>query len=110
MTCANAPRDPGLQPERTILAWRRTGLTAVGVAFAVLKLHGEHGEFPAASIAALVGVVATTMAGLRLRRNRYARDPGHPSPMPTAVVACLCLGISLAALFSGVSIVFDRPR
>ena len=99
MTGVDDSRDPGLQPERTILAWRRTALTAVGVTVSVLKLHGGgHRWLLLAAVAALVGVIAATGAGLWLRRNRYRADPRHHHPAPSSVVVCICLGIPIAAV------------
>lgn len=60
--------DPGLQPERTDLAWRRTALTLVTAACIFLRWMPLHGWFTgtlvAASLLAALGIVAT-------QRRRY---------------------------------------
>ena len=60
-------RDPGLQPERTRLAWQRTALACAGVG--VLLLHGVGG--PIGYIAA--GIVLACAVGFATigRRRRY---------------------------------------
>lgn len=70
-TPSRVPFDPGLQPERTLLAWRRTCLAlAVGSAI-VVRFAGEAiGVF-----AAILGIagVATAAAGYVRASMRYRR-------------------------------------
>ncbi|KUM33523.1 DUF202 domain-containing protein [Arthrobacter sp. EPSL27] len=60
--------DPGLQPERTDLAWRRTALTLVTAACIFLRWMPLHGWFTgtlmAASLLAALGIALT-------QRRRY---------------------------------------
>ena len=113
--------DPGLQPERTALAWRRTGLAlTVGSLIGLRVLPPLLG--PAAYVLAGLGVVAS-IAVLAAAHRRYrrvhrlllaARDDGHtradggstgsPTRVPTtggalpAATAVLALAAGLGAL------------
>jgi hypothetical protein len=81
---SDGPWDPGLQPERTALAWRRTGLAlTVGSLIGLRVLPPLLG--PAAFVLAGLGVVAS-LAVLAAAHRRYrrvhrlllaARDDGH---------------------------------
>lgn len=82
----DGPWDQGLQPERTALAWRRTGLAlAVGSLIGMRVLPPLLG--PAAYVLAGLGVVAS-LAVLAAAHRRYrrvhrlllaaARDAGGP--------------------------------
>lgn len=53
----NTPRDPGLQPERTLLAWRRTSLGLV--ANGILLVASGHGT---SDVRLGLGVVVTILA------------------------------------------------
>jgi putative membrane protein len=118
---SDGPWDPGLQPERTALAWRRTGLAlTVGSLIGLRVLPPLLG--PAAYVLAGLGVVAS-LAVLAAAHRRYrrvhrlllaARDDGHtradggsessPSRVPTtggalpAATAALALAAGLGAL------------
>lgn len=68
---ADGPWDPGLQPERTALAWRRTGLAlTVGSLIGLRVLPPLLG--PAAYVLAGLGVVAS-LAVLAAAHRRYRR-------------------------------------
>lgn len=68
---ADSPFDPGLQPERTLLAWQRT-LLATGVACALaLRFTALH--FGALAIVAGVTGLGLVLAGYFGARYRYRR-------------------------------------
>ncbi|MFJ9987562.1 DUF202 domain-containing protein [Streptomyces globisporus] len=65
-----ADRDPGLQPERTRLAWRRTTLTATVVALLAGRQALHSGAAPPA---ALVAVALSALAWLGFLRVAHRR-------------------------------------
>lgn len=74
--------DPGLQPERTALAWRRTAFSAAVVAALVLRKGIVDGSPVAVSGAACISVVLVA-AALRSRTTR---------PWPAIITAALAVG------------------
>ncbi|MET9660801.1 DUF202 domain-containing protein [Streptomyces sp. NPDC006510] len=96
-------RDPGLQPERTRLAWRRTTLSCTVVALLAVKqaLHGG------ADPAAVVAVSLSALAWLGFLRVAHLRVLGmgtaRPRPLSargalTAAACTIALAVFAAAM------------
>lgn len=93
-------RDPGLQPERTRLAWRRTTLTCTVVA-ALAARQGIEDEVTAGGVLAM-GLSALAWMGFLLVANRRIRAMGGARPpvaltVGGALAAAVCT-VALAAL------------
>ncbi|WP_286258117.1 DUF202 domain-containing protein [Streptomyces graminofaciens] len=107
-TRRTAPRDPGLQPERTRLAWRRTTLTGAVVAVLATKsaLHGGP-TAPAVLAAAVCAALWLAFLGLAHRRIRALTTPPPPALAPriatTAALCTVALAVCGAALVSQTS-------
>lgn len=72
---ATPPRDPGLQPERTSLAWQRT-VVSVTLASVVLALGQLRAGVPALAVAAAaLAAVAVFPGVLRPRKGRGLVEP-----------------------------------
>jgi putative membrane protein len=99
------PRPPGRQPERTELAWRRTGLAvATASTIAARALDPVFGTG-----AAVLGVSGLALAVLLLvgaaRRARRRSAPGPGAGLLAAVVlACVLVGIAALVLVVAVQL------
>ncbi|MGW7411838.1 DUF202 domain-containing protein [Streptomyces sp. NPDC054863] len=86
-------RDPGLQPERTRLAWRRTTLSCTVVAVLAGKQAIHDGVTPvgvlAAALSALVWVGFLVVAHRRMRELGRARPEAMGARRALAGVCCV---------------------
>ncbi|WP_413798470.1 DUF202 domain-containing protein [Streptomyces iranensis] len=92
-------RDPGLQPERTRLAWRRTTL-ACAVAASLAGRQTLHSGIDPAPLVILALVVLAWLAFLALahHRIRAMHAPRPPALSPRAAAAAVACTVALAAL------------
>jgi hypothetical protein len=99
---ATSPRDPGLQGERTALAWRRTGAAVLANALLILR-SGLANERPAITALAVVLLVAAgalfAFGGWRGRHLLKA----HGDVSPPASAPLLTAGIVLLACAAGIA-------
>ncbi|WP_222911893.1 DUF202 domain-containing protein [Pseudomonas sp. DNDY-54] len=89
--------DPGLQPERTSLAWSRTLLTLLTVSALFLRWMPYHGAF----VGALVALSLMTALGIwTTQQRRYMRNASglKSGRMQADVVSVFWLGASVAVL------------
>jgi uncharacterized membrane protein YidH (DUF202 family) len=92
-------QDPGLQSQRTALAWGRTGLAMFANALLVLRLGVNGADRPVE----FLGIVFLAMSGGMVvigegRRRQLAWTPARANPLAMAAcVVCVVL-MSLAAV------------
>ena len=97
-------RDPGLQPERTRLAWRRTTLscTAVAVLAGRQLIQSDAPGAVEAVLVLLMGLVWIVFVAVAHRRMQ-AMAGGRPPGMPPRT-ALLLVGCTLALAVGGATI------
>jgi uncharacterized membrane protein YidH (DUF202 family) len=106
------PFDAGLQPERTLLAWRRTCL-ALAVASAIIVRFASETVGPVAVVLGIAGVMAAAGGYIRAAtRYRRAHDeltssgelPIDGLALAAVTSALLLIGIGAGAYVVGVGI------
>ncbi|MFH8474256.1 DUF202 domain-containing protein [Streptomyces sp. NPDC018000] len=89
-------RDPGLQPERTRLAWRRTTLSCTVVALLAVKQALHDGASPAGVVA--MALSALTWLGFLLVAHRRVLEMGTARPQPLSARGALTAAACTIAL------------
>ena len=90
--------DPGLQPERTALAWGRTVLALITAAAICLRWISHHGPF----VLTLFAVAVITGTAMYLtQRARYARSSSGITAERVAPEVLGVLGLAAATVVLG---------
>ncbi|MFJ5103948.1 DUF202 domain-containing protein [Streptomyces sp. NPDC088554] len=101
----DSAKDPGLQPERTRLAWRRTTLTCTVVTILAFRSMLRGDATPAGLTAAALGVLLwpafLSVAHRRALALRTPRPPRLPTTMAAAMAVCT---VSLAVCAIAVTV------
>jgi uncharacterized membrane protein YidH (DUF202 family) len=98
------PFDPGLQLERTTLAWRRTVLALAASSLVGVKVLLPVGTAAAFAVGGGGVAAALIIGGVVIRRHRHAHhalvhgDQRLPDARPLAMSAALTLSLGLTAL------------
>lgn len=103
----DAPFDRGLQPERTLLAWRRTTLSlglasAVGLRLTVSELGA--GAIIVGAVGVVLSVAAYVLAALRYRRAHGGLTSSGSLPNGGLTMAAVALVSVLLGLLAMVAI------
>jgi len=104
------PRDPGLQPERTALAWQRTALSMGAAVLVVVRL--TVGSLGAIALAVLVFCVAHAAVVFGHAQRRYGARTGSSTRQTLAVGlhgALLALQVILLAALEVAALVGAPP-
>lgn len=94
----NWPRDPGLQPERTVMAWNRTAATMAANAVVLLRLGLE----PDARFLLLPGGLLSAFAVMlfatgRSRRNQLLTVTAAAPSVRLLAAICACVLVAACA-------------
>lgn len=90
-------QDPGLQPQRTALAWQRTGLAVLVNALVILRCDVPTSNAVVTTLGVLLFVAGLGVAAFGVWRAR-ALTQGHSAPAaPTAAI----LGVAGVAVIVG---------
>jgi hypothetical protein len=100
-----AERDPGLQPERTRLAWRRTTLTGAVIAVLAAK-SALHGGPTTAGVVAAALCVALWLGFLGLAHRRTVALTASRPPVLTPRIAAAAALCTVALAVCGATLVF----
>ncbi|AGG65585.1 DUF202 domain-containing protein [Corynebacterium callunae] len=89
--------DPGLQPERTILAWNRTTVSMAVCSAILLRWLSFYGPIVFIPVAILVLLAVFILVTQRLRYRRQAQGVAHEE-MPANIIGVVSLTSTMLLL------------
>ncbi|AGP30514.1 hypothetical protein A606_04325 [Corynebacterium terpenotabidum Y-11] len=92
--------DPGLQPERTVMAWGRTSLAFMVAAGVLLRWTGYYGV---AVVVIAGGLLVVALSICLTQRRRYRRAVQGVAGIRSGAAAGAVLGLSLCTVVLGLS-------
>lgn len=96
--------DPGLQPERTTLAWLRTTLSFLVGGLVMIRFVAHHSLAGAVAAVAMMVPLAALLTGLAAHRHRHTQhnlrtDVPLPDGRAPAALTVLAVVVGCAGLF-----------
>lgn len=96
--------DPGLQPERTTLAWSRTAMALFLVGLLLLRFVGHYGPWVLTAVGLITLVALVTSLTHRIRHRRGVQSISEQTRQPP-VLSVLLLGGSVFLFALGALII-----
>lgn len=101
-------RNPGLQAERTVLAWKRTALAMLGNALLVLRVGMQGNPWLVVGALVLIGA-AVSLIFIGMRRSALLIRQNHSCSSAALFLMTTAL-TAVAACFGLVSLILFEPH
>ena len=101
--------DPGLQPQRTALAWTRTALAVFVNAFLVLRTGMQAGQTLTTALGVVLLLAGALTVGCGAWRHRSLARSHAPGGPPAEMIWAIVAVTWIACIAGVVSILSDAP-
>ena len=90
--------DPGLQPQRTVLAWRRTGMAFLVCGALILRSGIEHNQLALDTLGVMLLLTTAAVAVFGHHRERALMERSIPSAPPIVAIGLIAVQTALAGV------------
>lgn len=90
--------DPGLQPQRTVLAWRRTGMAFLVCGALILRSGIEHNQLSLDALGIMLLLTTAAVAVFGHQRERALMEQRVPPAPPSVAIALIAVQTALAGV------------